>query len=183
MTENKVVTEKEIKQTKWFYTKIAVAIAAVVISARYFTEYLESEIKEGIHNKIEQLKEEIEVDFYGKPKADFMARPVVNLEGIAYGNQEHYVAPVTTQHRSQDYEWTETTLSRYTVPFNDQSLGLVTIEILDSSNVPKETIDTKIMGKCSTTAKAREVSPKIYKAFAADIDVKSCAKYSLLHKR
>ena len=182
MTEEIEVTDKVVKQTRNFYMTVTAAIVAIGVGGHYVTEYLESEIKQGIHNKIDQLKKEIEVDFYGEPKADFMARPVVDLEGIAHGNQENYVAPVITKHRNKDRSWTESTLSKYTIPFDDQDLGLVTIEVLDSSNVPKETIDTKIMGTCSLKTKAREVSPKTYKAFAADIDVKSCLEYSLLHK-
>ncbi|MBT4804866.1 hypothetical protein HON71_01710 [Candidatus Woesearchaeota archaeon] len=182
MTEEIEVTDKVVKQTRNFYMTVTAAIVAIGVGGHYVTEYLESEIKQGIHNKIDQLKKEIEVDFYGEPKADFMARPVVDLEGIAHGNHETYVAPVITEHSTKYKSWTESTLSMYIVPFKDQDLGFVTIEVLDSSNVPKETIDTKITNKCLVTTKAREVSPKTYKAFAADIDVKSCLEYSLLHK-
>ena len=184
MTEDRVVTEKEKKQAKKFYITVVSAVVALGIGTHYVANYLESEVKEGINNKINQLKEEKEVDFYGEPKADFMARPVVNLEGIAYGNQENYVAPVITEHKNQDRTWTESTLSRYIFPFTDQKLGILGVEVIDSKEpiVTKETIDTKIMGKCSVTAKARKTSAGIYKAFAADIDVKSCAGYSLLHK-
>ena len=180
--ENREVTEKEIKQAKKFYITVVSAVVALGIGTHYVANYLESEIKKGIHKRLDQLKKERETDFYGESKADFMARPVIDLEGIAHGNHETYVAPVITKHSTKYRSWTESTLSKYTVPFKDQDLGFVTIEVLDSPNVPKETIETKIINKCLATAKARKVSSKTYKAFAADIDIKSCLEYSLLHK-
>jgi hypothetical protein len=174
--ENRVVTEKEIKQTRSFYTKIAVGMAIAMLGSVYITKQIMEGFTDILVQKIDRTMLEKQSNFYEEPEANFIARSVVNLEGIAYGYHENYVAPVVTEHWDQYGTRTGPTLSRYIIPFENQEGKRVTLEVVDSKDprVLKETIDDNIKGFCTITAKAEKVSPDRYKAFASDVNVKEC---------
>jgi hypothetical protein len=177
MTDEKIVTEKEIKQAKGFYTKIAVGIAVVMLGSVYMTKCVMEEFTDILIQKVDRAAMlEKQLDIYEEPKDDFIARSVVNLEGIAYGYHENYVAPIVTEYWDQYGTRTGPTSSRYIIPFENQEGKRVTLEVVDSKDphVLKETIDDNIKGFCTITTKAEKVSPDRYKAFASDVNIKEC---------